>query len=350
MYENQTYENILQRLLGRIPNNIDKREASVIFNGLAPDAVEFVDVYIALSNILIQTFASTASREKLIERAKERGKIPYEASKAVVKGVFNQSVPIGSRFTCGTLIYKVIDKINDTTYKLECETAGTDGNITGTLIPVEYIEGLTSAEITEILILGEDEEDTESFRERYFSSFDAQAYGGNRADYTEKITSIQGVGSCKIKRVENENENILITILDSSYNKATSVLIDTVQDIIDSQNDGNGASIAPYDHFVTIQTVTERVIDIKLTAQYDTGYTFDNLKTQITEAIEHELQNQRSTWHNQNNIIVRVAQLSAAILSITGILDIVSLELNDDTANIQLNEYEIPVMGELTDE
>ena len=218
------------------------------------------------------------------------------------------------------------------------------------LIPVEYIEGLTSAEITEILILGEDEEDTESFRERYFASFDAQAYGGNRADYIEKVTSIQGVGSCKIRRIENENENIIITILDSNFNKATSVLIDTVQDIIDSNNDGNGQSIAPYDHFVSIQTVTEKTINIKLIAQYDTGYTFDNLKTQITDAIEHELQTQRSTWHNQTNIIVRVAQLSAAILSITGILDIVSLELNGETSNIVLNEYEIPVMGELTDE
>ena len=52
----------------------------------------------------------------------------------------------------------------------------------------------------------------------------------------------------------------------------------------------------------------------------------------------------------KNSAFIFFTVLSAAILSITGILDIVSLELNGETSNIVLNEYEIPVMGELTDE
>ena len=50
-------------------------------------------------------------------------------------------------------------------------------------IPIEYIEGLTEAKLTEILIPGEDEEETEKFRKRYLESFEPQAFGGNIKDY-----------------------------------------------------------------------------------------------------------------------------------------------------------------------
>ena len=54
--------------------------------------------------------------------------------------------------------------------------------------PFLYVEGLETASLTEILIPGEDDEDVETFRERYFSSFKNEAFGGNKADYINKVT------------------------------------------------------------------------------------------------------------------------------------------------------------------
>lgn len=51
------------------------------------------------------------------------------------------------------------------------------------------------------LVPGEDDEDVESLRERYFSSFNAQQFGGNQADYINKTISISGVGSVKVTPV-----------------------------------------------------------------------------------------------------------------------------------------------------
>ena len=42
---------------------------------------------------------------------------------------------------------------------------------TGQLIPVEYLDGLTHAELVELLIPGDDEEETEKFRQRVLDSF-----------------------------------------------------------------------------------------------------------------------------------------------------------------------------------
>ena len=40
MYEDITYEVILKRMLDRIPSTMDKREGSIIYDALAPAAIE----------------------------------------------------------------------------------------------------------------------------------------------------------------------------------------------------------------------------------------------------------------------------------------------------------------------
>ena len=76
MYEEATYEAILSRMLARIPEDFDKREGSIIYDALAPAAVELAMIYMELDAVLNQLFADTASREYLIRRAAERGHSP----------------------------------------------------------------------------------------------------------------------------------------------------------------------------------------------------------------------------------------------------------------------------------
>ena len=202
MYENVTYEDILQRMLDRVPDSMDKREGSIIYDALAPAAVELQLMYIEFDIILQETFADTASREYLIRRAAERGIIPIAATHAILKGEFTPStlnIPIGARFSCGTLNYAVTEKISDGAYKLECETEGETGNAQfGQMIPIDYIEGLETCYLTELLIPGEDEEATEDIRARYFDTFDTKPFGGNQKDYIQKTNALPGVGSTKV--------------------------------------------------------------------------------------------------------------------------------------------------------
>ena len=78
MYEAITYEDILQRMLDRVPNTMDKREGSIIYDALAPAAAELQLMYIELDVILTETFADSASREYLILRSAERGIHPND--------------------------------------------------------------------------------------------------------------------------------------------------------------------------------------------------------------------------------------------------------------------------------
>ncbi len=81
MYESMSFDVILRRMLDRIPNSFDKREGSVIYDALAPAAMEIMAMYIELENVLTEAFADTASREYLIRRATERGIAPIPRQK-----------------------------------------------------------------------------------------------------------------------------------------------------------------------------------------------------------------------------------------------------------------------------
>ncbi|EQH03085.1 bacteriophage baseplate assembly J domain protein [Clostridioides difficile] len=61
MFELMTFENIIKRMLDSVPDTFDKREGSIIYNALAPVAIELTETYIAMDELLDQTFVDTAS-------------------------------------------------------------------------------------------------------------------------------------------------------------------------------------------------------------------------------------------------------------------------------------------------
>lgn len=153
------YDGILKRMLDRVPDDLDKREGSIIYNALAPAALELATMYFALQNNMDLMFADTAVDEYLDRICNQNGLTRNSATKAIRKGLFYDEennlmdIDINSRFSINSVVFKAIERIETGTYRLECETEGTEGNnYVGDLIPVQYIQGLAKAQITDILI------------------------------------------------------------------------------------------------------------------------------------------------------------------------------------------------------
>jgi len=347
MYEHITFEVILERMLDKVSNTLDKREGSIIYNALAPAAVELQIMYIEFDSILNESFADTQSRDFLVRRAAERGITPFEATNATLKGEFNIAIPIGSRFSMDELNYIAVENIAGFDYMMRCETKGTEGNKHfGSLIPIDYIDGLTSAELTEVLIPGEDDEEVESLRSRYFQSFDTKPYGGNKQDYIQKTNAISGVGSTKVTPIWDGGGTVKLTILDSSFNKASNSLIDIVQTEVDPVlNSGKGVGIAPIGHVVTVDTVDEVTINISTTITLDEGYSWGILSDEANQIIGDYLLELRKDWATQSQLVVRIAQIETRLLGIDGIIDIEGTSINSAAQNLTLNQYQIPMMG-----
>lgn len=344
MYESNTYDVILTRMLASVPNTLDKREGSIIYDALAPIAVELTQAYIEMDVILNEAFADTASREYLIKRAAERGLHPSEATYAVCRGEFNKDVTVGDRFSLGDYNYVVIEKINTGVYKLQCETTGTtpNGNL-GTMIPIDYINGLETAKLTEVLIPGEDEEETDTFRARYYSTLSTKSFGGNKSDYKEKVNAIAGVGGVKVYPVWNGGGTVKLVIINSEYGKASTALIDTVQTEMDPlQNKGEGIGIAPIGHIVTVETVTETNVDIESVITYQEGYTFDDVKSYIETMVDDYFLELKKSWQD-NSLVIRISQLESRMLNVTGILDVTRTTINGAAINLALDSEFIPL-------
>lgn len=323
-----TYEHILNNALSRVSSNVDKRQGSVIYDAIAPACAELAQMYIALDNLLNSSFADTAPREYLILRAKEVGIEPYAATYSICRGIFNINITIGSRFNIDKINFKVIEKISENEYKLQCETAGSEGNKhLGKLVPIDYIPQLTTAELTEIIIAGEDEEDTESFRKRYFEAVQNAAFGGNKASYKNWLNQIAGVGMAKAERGASGGKvNVYITTPDLTTPSAE--LLSSIKEKLDpTAQEGLGAGIVPIGHTVTVMAAATMNITVKITLTLKSGYTLAGIKPTILERLNEYVKEKNKEWEN-GSITIYSAQLLVEILNISGIENITTLTIN----------------------
>lgn len=367
MYETETFENILRRMLGRIAAKFDKREGSIVYDASAAAAAEFQNLYIALEIVLSEVFADTASREYLIKHCAERGILPKDASQAKVKGRFTPDtieIGLGTRFSHEDFNYVVTEKISDGLYYLECETVGSEANnITGQLIPIDYVSGLQTAEIVEVTFLGEDAEETETLRARYFDSINSEAFGGNKIDYKQKILSMEGVGGVKVYSGSewNGGGTVKCVIQDSAHGIPSEELVDKVQTEIDPEliapdgfltdetdyavGSGTGVGWAPIGHFVTIVGANKTIINIETTLIYKSGYTWESVKADVKTAVDNYLGDLNESWADSDTIRVRISQLESRMLSVTGVLDIRDTTINGKAENLEVDKDSLVLRG-----
>lgn len=350
MIEGYTYKELMQRMLARVPTDLDKREGSVIWDALAPAAQELESAYILLDYVFSQGFADTADREYLILRARERGMAPYPAASAVLKGVFEpvDADVLGKRFNLGAMNYVAEEAIEGTpgAYRMVCETPGAEGHkILGRMMPIDYVDGLQSAVAAEILIPGEEEEETEHFRTRYFASFNNQAYGGNIQDYLEKTNAISGVGATKVIPIWQGGGTVKLIILDSEYGAASSALIETVQEIMDPPPQGTGLGVAPIGHTVTVVTAGNVSVNVLTTLEFAAGYSWETLESTIEATLETYYSALRESWADESATVVRISQIETRLLAIDGIVDVTDTTINGSAGNLTLDADEIPVAG-----
>lgn len=355
MYEDITFEVIMERALARVPSFMDKREGSVIWDAIAPAAVELQNLYIQLDFILRETFADTASLFYLKKRAAERGIHQIMATHAYLKGEFTPielEVPIGTRFSCDKLNYVITEKLEDGVYMMRCETAGTEGNRhLGILIPIDYVDGMQTANLTELLIPAEDDEDVEAFRERYLNSLASQAYGGNIADYTEKVNALQGIGGVKITPIWNGGGTVKITFIDSEFNVPSEEMVEMVKNEADPYPyEGLGYGFAPIGHVVTVEGVEGVTVNIVSNITYRDGWDWESAKPYILNAIDNYFKEISEQWEGSDNLFVRISQIESRILDCEAVLDIEDTTLNDVGSNLLLEWNQIPVRGTVNGE
>lgn len=356
MFENYTFDAIMDDVLEGIPSDYDKREGGIIYDALAPAIIEIAVIYQMLDEMIKECFGSTATREFLMLRALERGITPYEASKAVLKietTPASVEIPIGTRFSHETYFYTITEYMGDGIYRAECDEKGTIGNrYLGSLIAVNHVPGLTGAAITEVLIPGEDEEETEAFRKRYLESFESEAFGGNIDDYKEKVNKIAGVGGVKVFPHTNASDeqmpmHVKLVIINSEYSVPSEKLVEEVQKQVDPiEYTGNGVGIAPIGHFCHVIGVRACNPKITFTISCTEGYEWSHIEEAYNAMLDAYFMELNKKWAaSKEGIMLQRAQIESRILNLEGVYDVSDVMIDGQTANKKLTVNEILVRG-----
>lgn len=350
--DQMTFETILGRMLDRVPDTVDKREGSILYDALAPAAAELAKTYMELDVVMDETFVDTASLQYLMLRCKERGVAIQPETAAVIRGVFSPDtleVAAGTRFNCDAINYVVTERLSGGAYRLEAETLGTAGNqYSGQLLPIEIVEGLESARIDGVLIPGEDGDTTETLRAKYYASIDGEAFGGNAADYREKVNALPGVGGVKVYPAWKGGGTVKLTIIASDDTPPSAELIGLVQTAVDpEENHGEGLGIAPIGHTVTVTGVQAQPVAIETNITFVIGWSWEDAKSQVEGAVNQYFTELAEGWAATETTVVRIAQIETRILALSCVLDIAGTTINGEAQNWQMDEDCIPVLGEI---
>lgn len=353
--ETPRYEDILARMLERVPNAVDKREGSIIYDALAPVAAELAQWYQEMSLNRELSYADTATGAYLERRTAEFGVRRLPAIAAKRRGRFYaadgspKSVPIGSRFAIEDLTWRVTALLSPGESELTCETEGVEGNrLYGELTPIDYVAGLARAELGDILVPGEDTESDDALRARYLEAINEQPFGGNMSDYRTKLTVMPGVGGVKVFPAWQGGGTVKCTLISSDYQVPSAELIAEVQEQTDPKAAaGMGGGFAPIGHQVTIAAVRPVELQVETTLQLDKGMTLGQVQGDVEQVLQQYMHLLRESWKDEEKLIVRISQMEARILTVPGVADVSGTTLNEAAVNLELSEEEVPVLKEV---
>lgn len=365
MFEDKTYEALLQEVLDNAPDGIDTRQGSIFYDAVSGVIIKIAELYMNLDLVLTLTQVDTTSGEYLDVKASEYGLTRHAATNAKYNVAFEGTTPeSGERFFTGGQ-YFVLGKTDSDVLYLEAETAGTvnNGIISGTpAVPVNNIQGLESASFGTILEYGTDTEDDDSLRRRVREKIGGPAENGNKQHYKTWCESYDGVGKARIFPLWNGPNTVKAVLINPDGLPCSAELVSAVQEYIDpatsgytvtvdgvtyTVGDGLGEGVANLGAHFTAASALPLTVSVSFTAVLASGYTVEDAALAADTAITEYLKSMVLTAESPSDVVVRVSSVGAIIAGLDPILDYSNLTLNGGTANIAPGDNYVPVLGEV---
>ena len=349
------YADIIKDTLTLVPDNVDKREGSIMFNTLAPTSYMLSRQNYMLGYLAQLLFADTATGEWLDRVTNDFGinrKLATQAIRQIrtydTKGN-PYNIPTGVRFAIEDVSFQTTERQDVGLYKAVCEQYGTKGNFPRKeLLPVDNIGGSFGyAElVSDVLIPARDDETDDQLRERFYLYVRSKPYGGNKSDYKLKVMDISGVGNVKIFGAPVMGPGAVgIIVTDTQGRPATEELLERVRKLVAMEGDG----IAPIGHHPQVKTSTDRPINVTAALKLRDGVQFELVKPKVQETVAVYI---NSIDFELDDTIYYSKVIAAILDADLGIRDATDVTVDGVTTNVSLTrtwaQYEVPVLGELT--
>lgn len=366
MFEDYTYELLMEDVLNNAPEGIDTRQGSVFYDAVSGPVMKIAKLYTDLDLIVEMTSVSTAVGDALDVKAGEYGVTRLAATKAKYMVSFEGTQPeLGERFYSDGKYFVLREDTEASVLYLEAENVGEDGNeiYSGTpAVPVNSIEGLEAATFGEIYERGSDSEDDESLRSRVQEKIAGPAENGNKQHYKTWCESREGVGRARIFPLWNGPNTVKGVLIDTTGKPCGNAKVAEVQHYIDPAamgytavvdgksyvvGDGLGEGVANLGAHFTAAAATPLTVSISFSAEIASGATKDAVRQEATTAIAEYFKELVLKTTEAADIVVRVSNIGAILSSLTTLLDYSDLKLNGSAHNIIPGEDDVPIVGEV---
>ncbi len=368
--DGQTEEQIMQRMLDKVPSDIDKSEGSFIWDAGAPVAFMLSEAAIWAQELLRRGFASTAAStddsyrsEELDLRAAEHGVTRRVAVPA--SGIIRFTGEPGKTVPAGTIVSTPADDVSGEASQ-EYETtavvtisasstgeapiralvAGKSSNVAAGTVTIlsTAVNGVTGVSNPAALTGGADIETDSSLLERFYAKVRNQGTSGNKAQYMQWASEIAGVGASRVIPLWRGPGTVGIYVLDTDKRAANTDIVTAVQQYIDPTQDGQGEGTAPAGPIVTVMPAQEVPINISVQLTLASDATLDEVKALIQTGVTSYLKQLAFA-----DSLVRYTRIAAILLDIPPIIDYSNLTVNGTSdKNIEIGASQVAVLGTVT--
>lgn len=343
------WQTILDLMLNVVPDTLDKRKGSFIYDALAPPAKQFETFDTKINQVQDKLTIENLESPELDQRVNERtGIIRKPATRATGQVVItgNGSINVNDLFeTTGGIQFRAIETkqvVGSATVAIESMIEGAIGNVaanTITLFPIT-LSGITSVTNLASIANGYNQESDGDLLHRYFEHIRTPATSGNVAHYKNWAKEVAGVGDAKVVPLWNGNNTVKVIVIDANRLPATTQLVSEVQQYIDPNKGGLGMGQAPIGAYTTVVSAQGVAININVSVVLSNDSNEQNAKQNITNKLIEHLQ---SIAFVDN--IVSFARIGSVILSSDGVEDYQNLRINNGTSNITIGNEQVAVVG-----
>lgn len=334
MYEDKTYELIMEEALEEVSSDIDKREGSLIYDAIGPCAYQLAQTYFKMDNFIDLVMVDTAVGIYLDRKAAEFGITRKFATAAIREVITTAPISVDTRWELNGLVYRITAIHTDMSYSATCETKGTIGNVdTGVLTSLDNISGVT-ATLVGIELYGTDEESDDALRQRVYEIASKPSASGNATDYKTWATSVTGVGDAKVFPTWNGAGTVKVLIVDNNKDINPSLEVDVAEYIEASR---------PIGANVTVDSPDAKEISVSANVSLFDGVTLEEVEQAFTANLKAYLRSLVFKIYS-----VSYAKIGAILLDTDGVSDYTGLTVNSGTSSIAIGTFEIPAIGTIS--
>lgn len=356
-YTAKSADEILEEMLDNIPDDYIKSVGTFTYDLTKTYALEGAQLEKNISDIWDFFDIHRLTGEELDKRVFQlqglsRKPATYSIGELTVNGT--GTITIGDIFeTINGVQFKSLESksiVNTGIIKIQAVIPGDISNVgakTITQMPVT-IQGIKSCNNEKATYDGFNAETDESLLSRYDIKVQMPATSGNVYHYMQWAREVAGVGDSKVFPLWNGKNTVKVLLINDLKQIASSELVKKVQDYIDPKGIDNsswgcGYGEAPIGAYCTIESARAKNININITLTKEDGVDIVTLKERIKKNLTSFLQ---SIAFKKN--YVSYSLLSNSILETPGVVEWSSLTINDGTSNIQINDEEVAILGEVT--